>query len=186
MASKVRLWIDVDNTPHVQFFAPIIKELEGLGWDVVITARDCAQTKGMLELFGLRYYVMGRHKGRNDFLKVWGVLERTPPLFCFGLLKGVTIAATMGSRGLPPASWLLGIPSMAIVDYEGISLAVYEYFSTVIYVPRILYNKVNRFKRNKKYCPFEGFKEEAYVPDYPVRSGVLESLGLDSSEVTVA
>jgi len=33
------IWIDLDNSPHVPFFSPIIKRLESLGYQVRLTAR---------------------------------------------------------------------------------------------------------------------------------------------------
>ena len=33
-----KVWIDIDNSPHVPFFLPIIKELENRGAEVVLTA----------------------------------------------------------------------------------------------------------------------------------------------------
>jgi hypothetical protein len=39
------IWIDLDNSPHVPFFAPIIKELRRCGYSVLLTARDAFQVK---------------------------------------------------------------------------------------------------------------------------------------------
>ena len=36
----MKIWIDLDNTPHVPFFKPIIRELEQRGFSVVLTARE--------------------------------------------------------------------------------------------------------------------------------------------------
>ena len=36
MAKKI--WIDLDNSPHVPFFTPIIEELEQRGYRVLLTA----------------------------------------------------------------------------------------------------------------------------------------------------
>ncbi|MDO8426758.1 MAG: DUF354 domain-containing protein, partial [Deltaproteobacteria bacterium] len=38
-----KIWIDLDNSPHVYFFRPVIRELRMRGHDVVITARECSQ-----------------------------------------------------------------------------------------------------------------------------------------------
>ena len=37
-----KVWIDLDNSPHVPFFAPIVRELEARGCSIVLTARDAA------------------------------------------------------------------------------------------------------------------------------------------------
>ena len=43
--AKGKIWIDLDNSPHVPFFAPIIEELQKRGYSVVVTARDCFQVR---------------------------------------------------------------------------------------------------------------------------------------------
>ncbi len=40
----MRVWIDLANSPHPLLFAPIGARLEELGHELVITARDNAQT----------------------------------------------------------------------------------------------------------------------------------------------
>ena len=36
--TKMRIWIDLDNSPHAHFFPPIIKRLEEAGYAVELTA----------------------------------------------------------------------------------------------------------------------------------------------------
>ena len=42
-AKPKKVWIDIDNSPHVPFFLPIIEELEKANIEVVLTARDIYQ-----------------------------------------------------------------------------------------------------------------------------------------------
>jgi hypothetical protein len=42
--TKRAIWIDLDNSPHVPLFAPIIKHFREHGVSVLVTARDHAQT----------------------------------------------------------------------------------------------------------------------------------------------
>ena len=37
---KPKIWIDLDNTPHVPFFEPILEELQARNYPVLVTARD--------------------------------------------------------------------------------------------------------------------------------------------------
>ena len=62
-AEKKAIWIDVDNSPHVPLFAPIIRHYREIGVEVILTARDHAQTVELLELhgFGGTYQVIGKH-----------------------------------------------------------------------------------------------------------------------------
>src|SRR2546430_6814317 len=60
-----RIWIDLDNTPHVPFFLPIIGELETRGYVTLVTARDAFQVKELAQRCGLKFTLVGRHYGRN-------------------------------------------------------------------------------------------------------------------------
>jgi len=41
---NMNIWIDLDNSPHVPLFLPIIQRFEDLGHSVIITSREFAQT----------------------------------------------------------------------------------------------------------------------------------------------
>src|SRR5258708_15449290 len=66
-----KVWIDIDNSPHVPFFLPIIEELEKLGVELTLTARDMYQVCDLLDFFQLRsrVKVMGGHSRKNQTLK---------------------------------------------------------------------------------------------------------------------
>jgi predicted glycosyltransferase len=57
------VWIDVTNSPHVLVLRPVIDVLRARGHEVSVTARDFAQTLGLLERFGIEHTVVGRHRG---------------------------------------------------------------------------------------------------------------------------
>src|ERR1039457_2531759 len=71
------IWIDFENSPHVPFFIPIILELERAGCEVILTARDFAQTRGLIELAGLNACFVGGEHGSSTFFKSLGLLSRS-------------------------------------------------------------------------------------------------------------
>src|SRR5438477_5311379 len=71
-----RIWIDLDNTPHVPFFKPIIRELESRGHEVLVTVRDAFQVWELAQEMGLNCQKVGRHYGRNSALKMFGLVFR--------------------------------------------------------------------------------------------------------------
>ncbi len=113
-----RIWIDLDNTPHVPFFHPIIRELERAGHTVVVTARDAFQVCSLADRHGLAYTTVGRHYGANKLLKVAGTVWRAAELLPFALREKPDISMSHGSRSLVIVSGLLRIPSMLLFDYE--------------------------------------------------------------------
>src|SRR5580698_4359189 len=66
------IWIDIDNSPHVPFFIPIIEELEKRGHQILLTARDSYQVCELLEFHHLACKVVGSHWGKNRLLKTMG------------------------------------------------------------------------------------------------------------------
>src|ERR1017187_9245811 len=82
-SSGRKIWIDLENTPHIPFFKPIIRELEQRGYTVVLTARDAFQVCELATKFGLAYTKVGRHYGKNRLLKVWGLSWRSLQLLPF-------------------------------------------------------------------------------------------------------
>ena len=117
-AASRRIWIDLDNTPHVPFFAPIIKELESRGYSVTVTARDAYQVCEVADLFHMTYKRVGRHYGKNKALKVMGTCFRALQLRSVAAREKPDLAVSHGSRSQILASGLMRIPSLAIFDYE--------------------------------------------------------------------
>src|SRR2546430_15232174 len=72
-ARLMRIWIDLDNTPHAPFFKPVIRELEQRGYEVVLTARDAFQVCELASASGLSYYQVRRHYGRHRLVATCGV-----------------------------------------------------------------------------------------------------------------
>src|SRR2546425_1169272 len=76
VTDKGKIWIDLDNSPHVPFFAPIVEELQKRGYSLVLTARDCFQVHELADLFHLNYKLIGRHSGKNTIRKMAGLFLR--------------------------------------------------------------------------------------------------------------
>src|SRR5271157_4699219 len=94
----MNIWIDLDNSPHVPFFAPIIKELERRGHCVTLTARDAFQVCELADLFGLTYKRVGRHYGKHRVLKAYGLGVRALQLLPTTLSAKPDLALSHGSR----------------------------------------------------------------------------------------
>ena len=80
----MKVWIDITNSPHVLFFAPIIRRLEEQGHTVTLTARKYAQTEQLLARYGLAAAITGQHKGRSVPAKALGLFNRSTHLVAPG------------------------------------------------------------------------------------------------------
>ena len=70
------IWLDLDNSPHVLFFTPILGELHRRGFETFVTARDCFQVCELAALKRLRFVRVGQHYGRRRTFKILGTLWR--------------------------------------------------------------------------------------------------------------
>src|SRR5438477_11016431 len=94
----MKIWIDLDNTPHVPFFKPIIRELEKRDHRVALSARDAFQVCELATRFGLIYSTVGRHYGKNRIMKICGLVWRSLQLLPFVFREKPALALSHGSR----------------------------------------------------------------------------------------
>ena len=113
-----KIWIDLDNSPHVPFFVPIVETLREQGYEVVVTARDAYQVCDLIKYYGLPARVIGRHYGKLKILKLLGTVWRTLQLAAIMRKQKPDVAVSHGSRGCMLASKLLKMKGMTIADYE--------------------------------------------------------------------
>src|SRR5438270_10085491 len=71
-----KIWVDLDNSPHVPFFRPIIEELRKRNYDVLVTGRDAYQVRELVEFYGMSAKIIGKHHGKHKILKVIGTCQR--------------------------------------------------------------------------------------------------------------
>lgn len=182
--SKKKIWVDLDNSPHVPFFIPIKRELEERGYEVLLTARDAYQVSELVEFYGLNCRKIGRHFGKNKFLKVVGVVTRALRLVPFLLKERPSLAVSHGSRAQILASSLLGIKSINIGDYEFVQDLVIFRPSWMI-VPEIIPSESVGSRKNN-ILKYRGIKEDVYVPSFKADPSVRNELGLTEQDIVVS
>src|ERR1700688_5331268 len=116
--NQKKIWIDIDNSPHVPFFIPIIAELQKRGHKVLLTARNSYQVCELLEFHHLDCEVVGGHWGKNRFLKTLGTLGRAARLLPLAFREKPDLAVSLVSRAQLLACKALGIPMVVTFDYE--------------------------------------------------------------------
>src|SRR3954451_5539256 len=102
---------------HPVVFRPVIERLQAQGHDVVVTARDYAQTIELLEQTGIPFQAVGRHGGASRVRKVIELLRRTRWMRGVGR-QGFDLAVAHGSNDLALAAASLRIPPVNTFDYE--------------------------------------------------------------------
>jgi predicted glycosyltransferase len=177
-----KIWIDLDNSPHVPFFAPIIEELGRRGYSVFVTARDAYQVWELADFFQLRYTGVGRHYGKHRLFKVVGTCFRALQLLVLVRKIRPDLAVAHGSRSQTLASLLLRIPSVAMFDYEFINKSALLK-ATWLIGPEVVAKSI-RFDGGR-ILSYPGIKEDVYVPLFKPDPSIQPVLGLNGDEVVV-
>jgi uncharacterized protein len=181
----MRVWVDLTNSPHVLVMRPVIRALEQRGAEVLVTARDFAQTLDLCRRHGLAYDAIGRHRGGRVAAKGVGLLSRSGALARWARGRGIDVALGHGSNDVTVAARMLGIPSSTAFDYEWAKVQhnVNCRLVRAIVVPDVI--PLERLRlygaTAAKYRPYPGLKEEYYLADFEPDPAVLGELGLDRS-----
>ena len=162
----MKIWIDLTNSPHINFFKPFIKTWEADGHKVFITCRNLANTIELIEQNKWDYAEIGGHAGKNFIRKILYFPIRIFLLYKYLLKLKPDIGISHSSFYSPLVSSLLRIPSIYINDNEyakGNYLAFK--FSTVNYMPEFLKRKSSELNWDKKYNMsfYPGIKEGIYL-----------------------
>ena len=178
----MRVWIDLTNSPHVLVMRPVIERLRAQGHEVQITARDFAQTVGLLERFGIPHQVIGRHRGERLLAKAGGLATRSAALTRFAIAHGrFDLALGHGSNDISVAAALLRLPCATMFDYEfaAVQHHVNCRLADAVVVPRMIPpERLSRYGADGKVRGYEGLKEEYYLADFEPDSAVLDQLSL--------
>lgn len=179
--SKNKIWIDLENSPHVPFFRPIMRELSKKGYPIFITARDYAQTCELANKSGFPYVRIGSHFGKNKVFKVIGLLVRVLQLMPVVLREKPTLSIAHGSRSQVVLARLLGIPSVTITDYE---YANHLIRPTWVILPEVIPAKSFNFDQSRIFH-YPGIKEEVYVSTFSPDPSILEELGINVKNLNI-
>jgi hypothetical protein len=177
-----KIWIDLDNSPHVPLFKPIIEELVSRGYAVVLTGRNCFQVPELVEQCNLQCTFIGRHYGKNKALKVVGMCLRALQMRDFAKREKPTLALSHGSRSQLLVASMLGIPSVLMFDYE-YTQGIPGIRQTMVIVPELLADWVRQKTSSQglqadRVRFYPGIKEDVYVPQFHPEPQLLQDLGI--------
>lgn len=173
----------MDNSPHVLFFYPIIKNIENRGGKVILTARDAFQVCELIRNFKLNAKVIGKHHGKNKIYKIVGLFYRAILLSFFIFRKKPCLALSHGSRSQIISAKILRIKSMLIADYEFAKL-IPLFYPDYIIIPEVIPKKYFPIKEDRiMYYP--GIKEFVYLSSYKPNEEYLYELGLERNKILI-
>jgi uncharacterized protein len=165
-----KIWVDLDNSPHVPFFRPILEELRRRNYELMVTARDAYQVRELIEFYGVPAKIVGKHYGKHKIWKALGTFGRALALASLVRKEKPDLAICHGSRGMIIAAQLLKIPSVVIIDYE-FTAKVPLFRATWLMVPSVL--SEDAFGPGRRIIKYPGIKEDVYLsrfcPDQTLR-----------------
>src|SRR5690349_16153239 len=178
----MKIWIDCSNSPHPLLFAPVARRLEQVGHQVVLTARDNAQT---LELARERWptvTVIGGVSPRRRWAKVAALSERISELRRWAAGAKPDVALSHNSYAQIVAARSLGIPAVTAMDFEHQPANHLAFrLATRILLPECmpLASVRGQGARAGKVDRYPGLKEEAYIGDFEPDPQILQRLGIE-------
>lgn len=162
----MKIWFDLTNSPHVNFFRQMIEELKEEGHEVVITCRPLANTIDLLDLHKMDYFVVGKHYGKSSFKKAMGFFVRVWQLRKFLKLAKVDVGISQSSFYSPIAGFLAGVPTIYTNDNEHAAGNKISFlFAKRIFIPEFIpkENVINLFVKKKNVIQYLGVKEGIYL-----------------------
>jgi predicted glycosyltransferase len=181
----VRVWIDLSNSPHPILFEPIVDELRERGNEVVLTARDHAQTVALATERWPDVRVIGARSPRGRLAKARAVAGRAAALARFGRGERIDVAVSHNSYAQSVAARALRIPCVTAMDYEYQPANHIAFrFADRVVVPQDFPARMLRIEgaRPRKVMRYSGFKEEVYLHRFRPDPAVLDELGLGRDE----
>jgi uncharacterized protein len=178
----VRIWIDCSNSPHPLLFAPVARRLSTEGHEILVTARDNAQT---IELARERWpavEVIGGPSPRRRSSKVATLGQRIVDLRRWATRVRPDVALSHNSYAQIVAARSLRIPAVTAMDFEHQPANHVAFrLATTVLVPEVL--PLDTIRRQggaaAKVVRYSGLKEELYIGDFEPDRAILAKVGVD-------
>lgn len=161
----MKIWIDITNSPHVQFFAAMIRQLQR-EHEVLITCRPLSNTIELLDMERFAYHRIGRHYGKRLFYKLLGFPVRIYQLTSFLRHREIDVAVSHSSFYSPVVARLLGVRCIYLNDNEhaGGNRISFLCANTVMVPEHLDRSKVIRQgARPNSIVQYPGVKEGVYL-----------------------
>jgi predicted glycosyltransferase len=183
----LKIWFDADNGPHVLIMRPLVEALTAQGHEVVFSARDRTSTCELLDLYGFQYTKVGAAYGSGMSGKIKGTLGRAWSLMRAMKKIKADVSFGHGSRALPIASFLMGVPTVTMYDYEWVDPTLFNWCCRHILLPQAI--SLDRCREakiaSKKVVSYPGYKEELYLGGRQFDGTIAADLGLRDDSVRV-
>jgi predicted glycosyltransferase len=136
--TRLKIWIDIENPPQVQYLVPFADAFRQRGAEVVVTARDYGNALALLTQRAASFTVVGGEFGRSKAAKAAGALMRARKLASLLAHDRKPHALICASRSAAIAARYMRVPSFVIGDYEYSNSSVYRLTRSTILYPDVI------------------------------------------------
>ncbi len=137
----------------------------------------------LLDYFQLPCRVVGGHYGKNKLLKVLSNCVRAVELLPAAASQRPDLAVSHGSRAQILVCKPLGIPTLAICDYEHSTRTGFIHPDWVL-IPDVIPNTAMG-DRPDRVLTYPGIKEDVYIPHFRPDPAILDQLKLSGNDLIV-
>jgi sulfotransferase family protein/uncharacterized protein DUF354 len=177
-----QVWIDLSNSPHALLFAPVASELGRRGHQVLVTARDNAQTAELARQHWPDVEVIGAESPPGRARKVGTLLNRVAGLRRWAKQREPDVALSHNSYAQVVAARSLGIPCVTAMDFEHqpANHLAFRLADSVL-VPEAIPAKAIRRQgaRDSKLHRYPGLKESIYLGNFAPDPDIVAKLGVE-------
>ena len=187
----MRIWIDLANSPHVPFFRSLADEFLQRNHELLITARDFAETVDLARAAGFDATVIGGHGGGKLSGKAGNLVQRGLSLARWARGRGIDLAVSHNSYSQILAARVLSLKTVTLMDYEHqpANHLAFRFASRIIVPAAFPDAALNRYgAQPAKVFRYRGIKEDVYLADFkpdPKFASVLNDLGITESDVLI-
>lgn len=184
----MKVWMDLSNSPHPLFFAPIARALEGHGHAVVVTARNHAQTIELAQARWPAVHIIGGESPKGRTAKVVAIGGRVRELRRWAEDERPTVALSHNSYAQIVAARTLALPAVTAMDFEHqpASHIAFRLAQTILLPEPLAIDAVRRQGATPgKVQHYPGLKEELYIGDFAPAGDILARLGIERGPETV-
>ncbi len=189
LVETMKLWIDLSNAPHAQFFSGFIEQLRRSEHKILVTSREIDHLPEILNSKGIEHKVVGEHGGGSLKGKLKASSKRIYELTDVISQFDPDISISKHSVEAPRVAYGLDIPSILICDNEHEVAPNKLSFSIVdeIIVPSFVSEKklINQGANPEKITQYNGFSELAHIDNFNPNPNVLKNLDLEQDQEIV-
>jgi predicted glycosyltransferase len=178
----VRVWIDMSNSPHPLLFAPVARMLEEDSHEVLVTARDNAQTVALTLERWPQAEVIGTPSPPGRARKGVVIAARVAALRRWAKRSRPDLAISHNSYAQVLAARSLGVETASAMDYEHqpVNHVAFRFANRVVLPRPFPTGRARHYGASpRKTIRYEGLKEEIYLGDFEPAPRVLEDLGIE-------